>query len=133
MGTWSEAPFGNDTAADWSWELDEADSWDFVTTALKGYLAEDDPDEDTESVAIAAAETVAHGVGSPTQDDSYTESVSSFVKRVGSPPAETVAAAREALRKVVAAESPLAELWSDSGTLDRWLSAIERISTVLGS
>ncbi|MFT4280971.1 DUF4259 domain-containing protein [Microbacterium sp.] len=131
MGAWSEEPFGNDTAADWGWELDDAESWEFVTEVLRDFLAASDADEDTEAIVVAAAETVAHGLGSPTQDDSYTESVTAFVERVGAPPAETVALARDALRVVRGDGSASAELWAEADDLEAWRDALGRIDAAL--
>lgn len=131
MGAWSAEPFGNDMAGDWSWELDDANSWDAVAAVFDAYLSADDSDEETGWIIVAAAETVAHGLGRPTQDDEYTESVAAYVARVGSPPDELVIRARTALDKVSAEGSLLAELWADSDETDAWRSAIAAIERAL--
>jgi Domain of unknown function (DUF4259) len=64
MGTWGDGPF--DEAADWVWDLQEADGWSFVETALRG-LADVGHEEYLEApdgqVAWAAAAVVAATVG----------------------------------------------------------------------
>lgn len=132
MGTWSGEPFGNDAAADWAWELDDAESWDIVFEALQVVLDEDPAtlDADTAGVAIAAAEVVAHHLGRPTQSDAYTDNVSNFVGRAHERPADLVAVALRALDIATAAEGELAELWAEDDAGD-WHSANERLREAL--
>ncbi|TDL45759.1 DUF4259 domain-containing protein [Microbacterium oleivorans] len=130
MGTWSEEPFGNDTAADWAWELDEADSWDVVSDVLRDYLGEDETDSGLDEVAVAAAAVVAHGAGLALSEEEDTESVEGFLGRVGAPPASAVTAARAALDKV-GGESELAELWADADGLDDWRATLARLRDAL--
>ena len=106
MGTWSGQPFGSDSAGDWAFDLDDA------------------------VVAIAAAEVVAHGLGRPTQSDAYTESVGTFVQRVGRPDAALVAIALEALAASTSPESELSELWADEDSAE-WLDANEALKNAL--
>ena len=128
MGAWSAEPFGNDTAADWAWELDEAESWDIVLDALTEVLEKEPAtiDADVASVAIAAAEVVAHANKRPTQSDVYTEGVTAFVKRLPNPPAGIVPIALRALEIAASPEGELAGLWSDGGS-DEWSIAIARV------
>jgi len=130
MGTWSEEPFGNDTAADWAWELDEADSWDVVTDVLQEYLGDDKTDTGADEVAVAAAAVVAHGAGLALSEAEDTESVEGFLARVGAPPASAVTAARAALDKV-GGQSELAELWEDADELDEWRATLARVRDAL--
>jgi hypothetical protein len=61
MGTWGVNSFDNDNAADWVWELEEADDLSVVEEAIERVL--DCGDELVESpdaeVAIAAADVLA--------------------------------------------------------------------------
>lgn len=115
MGTWSGEPFGNDSAADFAWSLDGQKRWAVVREALRAASSSAEPiDAETAEIAIAAAEVVAHGLGRPTQSDSFTESVEGFAARARRPSPRL---AREAERAVVAAnaaEGELAELWADA-------------------
>jgi hypothetical protein len=119
MGAWSAEPFGNDDAADWAWELDDAQDWDIVREAFDAVADPEDGDEGAEAIAVAAAEVVAHGLGRPTQSDSYTESVTDFVARVGAPPDDLPSRAVEALNAVTTSGGALRELWEDDA---EWLS-----------
>ncbi len=130
MGTWSEEPFGNDTAADWAWELDEANSWDVVTDVLQGYLGDGEEDSDLDAIAVAAAAVVAHGSGLALSDQEDTESVEGFLGRVGAPPASAVTAARAALDKV-GGDSELAELWGETDEIDDWRATLIRLRDAL--
>lgn len=134
MGAWSAEPFGNDTAADWAWELDEAENWDLVLDALTVALEEEPAtiDADVASVAIAAAEVVAHANGRPTQSDVYTESVTAFVERLPNPPLGIVPVALTALGIATSPDGELADLWSDGGS-DEWAMAIARVRESLSA
>jgi hypothetical protein len=134
MGAWSAEPFGNDTAADWAWELDEAESWDLVLDALTAVLEEEPAtvDADVAMVAIAAAEVVANAAGKPTQSDVYTESVTGFVERLPNPPLGIVPVALTALEIAASPEGELAELWSDGGS-DEWAAVIARVRESLSA
>jgi hypothetical protein len=131
MGAWSGEPFGNDTAADWAWELDDAADWQPVRGALEEALRPDEYlDDDAASIAIAAAEVVAHGLGRATQNDSYTESVRAFVDRVETPPADLASVALAALAAATRPESGLAESWAEDPR--EWDAANEKVRDALG-
>lgn len=134
MGAWSGEPFGNDTAADWAWELDDASDWEVVLAALTEILDEEPAnlDADVASIAIAAAEVVAHQAGRPTQSDAYTESVTAFVRRAPKPPVEITAVALKALDIAASPEGELAELWADEGD-DEWVTATARVRQALSA
>ena len=134
MGAWSAEPFGNDTAADWAWELDDAESWDVVIDALTVLLDEEPAtiDADVAAVAIAAAEVVAHASGRPTQSDAYTESVTAFVERVPNPPFGIVPVALSALEIAASPEGELAELSTEEGA-DAWSAAVVRLRESLSA
>lgn len=131
MGTWSEEPFGNDTAADWAWELDGETDWHLIEDAFNDALGSTEPlDADVAAIAIAAAETVARGLGRATQDDAYTESIVAFVSRAGTPPEDLVRSAVAALSAASGSSSELTELWDESGT-EPWEAANARIMAAL--
>ncbi len=131
MGTWSAEPFGNDTAADFAWELDGQKRWSVVRGALRAALRGKDPlDADTACIAIAAAEVVAHGLGRPTQSDAYTESVEEFVRRARRPSGRLVTAAKRAVAAVSAPDSELADVWMDDHAQE-WHAANARLLTAL--
>jgi hypothetical protein len=130
MGAWSVEPFGNDGAADFADELDDAQDWMPVESALGAALSGDYLEVDEASCAVAAVEVVARALGRPTQDDSWTESVAEFVARVALPSGGLVSMARDALAAATGPESELTELWVESQP-DEWRSAIDRLRAAL--
>jgi hypothetical protein len=131
MGAWSGEPFGNDSAADWAWDLSKQTDWQPVRHALREAAnASKYIDADIASNAIAAAETVAHGLGRATQDDAYTESVTAFVARTPKPNDETVQLALAGLAAATGSNSELTDLWAESGETE-WAQANAQIKTAL--
>jgi hypothetical protein len=128
VGAWSEEPFGNDTATDWAHELSDQTTWEPVELILRAAAIYGEDDDDLATVAYAAAEVVAHGLGKPTQSDSYTVTVEAYVKRVGTPSQKLVTLASRALDKSTRPSSDLAELWEDD---EAWAAAVDRLSDVL--
>jgi len=128
MGAWSEEPFGNDTSADWAQELADQNTWEPVELILRAAAIYGEDDDDLATVAYAAAEVVAHGLGEPTQSDSYTLTVEAYVKRVGQPSPELISLAARALDKSTRPSSDLAELWEDD---EAWADAVEKLAEVL--
>lgn len=63
MGAWGEGVFENDTAGDWVDQFEESAPPSVVVTAITQVLDEDEPDADTCSVALAAAEVIAASRG----------------------------------------------------------------------
>lgn len=128
MGAWGSKPFENDSAADWAWELEDESTWSVVEGALRSALAEgDDLDGDTATIAVAAAEVVAHGVGRPTEVDGYTSEVAVFVARAGAPTPDLVLLAIEAVT-LAGGPGELAELWEDD---EGWRSSVTAIVEAL--
>lgn len=130
MGAWSAEPFGNDAAADWADELDPLTGWEAVRATLAAVVGVPDLDADAASCAIAAAETVAHGIGQPTQDDAYTEAVDGFVERAGRPDDELVALAIAGLAAATSPGSELTELWEEDDP-EEWRAANDALRDAL--
>jgi hypothetical protein len=131
MGAWSGEPFGNDIAADWAWDLEETRDWAIVLSALDEALAPDAPlDEHTATIALAAAEVVAHGLGRPTQDDAYTGEVTAFVSRAPAPSGDMVALALTAVGRAADPYGRLGRTWAECGN-DAWRESIERLANAL--
>lgn len=131
MGTWSCEPFGNDTACDWAYDLEEGPrDFSFVEATLKR-AADSEPsdlDADAADEAMAAAETVAKALGRGTRTDAYTERVDRWVAALTvRPDASLIATARQALERIVSPGSELRELWEDSDDFEEWLGIVERL------
>jgi Domain of unknown function (DUF4259) len=131
MGTWGAEPFSNDVAADWAWELDDANDWQIVREALSAVLApREELDEDFACVAIAAAEVVAMGLGRGTQDDAFTEGLKEFVVRASTPTPELVQLALDGLAAATGPNSGLTLLWAEVDPTE-WNQANARLETAL--
>ncbi len=117
MGAWSHEPFGNDTACDWAYELDDATDLATIESALDAILDEelDYIDASDAEEAIAAIEVIAKLLGQGTQTDSYTERVDEWVQQVKLlPNTELVQKAKDAIAIILSEKSELVELWEDN-------------------
>ncbi len=132
MGTWGTGPFDDDMASDWVWELQEADDWGVVMTALRG-AADVDAEGYLEApdgqIAWAAAAVVA-AADEPAV--TVPETVSGWLERhrEGRPP-EARPLASTALGRVLADQSELAELWQEAGDEEEWRGNVQRLSALL--
>src|SRR5688500_18550313 len=100
MGAWSHEPFGNDTAADWAYGLDDAKDFSYIEAALDRVLesADDTIDASDARTGVAAAEVLAKLLGKGTQADAFTESVDIWVANIHQlPPPALLDKARRAL------------------------------------
>ncbi|TCM60693.1 uncharacterized protein DUF4259 [Acinetobacter calcoaceticus] len=133
MGAWSHEPFGNDTACDWAYELEESQDFAVIEAAFDELLQADDEyvDADIGSIAHAAAEVLAKALGQGTQTDAYTEKVDQWLARINQqvPPA-LVQKAIKALNLLRAEESELNELWGETDEHDLWIENIEALKDV---
>jgi cobalamin biosynthesis protein CobT len=131
MGTWSGEPFGNDSAADWAWELDDSSDWEVVRGALEEVLDTGGAiDADDAIIAIAAAEVVARGLGRPSEQDADNESVDGFISRAPKPGNDLVDLALRSLEAASGPNSELTELWTDSDASE-WIDANSKLRTAL--
>ena len=134
MGTWSHEPFGNDTANDWAYELEDTEDLSHVEATLDKLLAVGDeyleaPDAEE---AIAAVEVLAKLLGRGTQSDAYTEKIDTWVKRVKSEPNSVLRnKAVLALERIESENSELLELWSDADEADQWRESLARLRKAL--
>jgi hypothetical protein len=133
MGAWGEGPFDNDGAADWAAEFDGADQRSgqrLIREALER-AAQAAPDDylevDEGQVAVAAAELVAFMVGSAGTRSPYNETAVEWINRT-QPVADpsTAELARTALRRVVGANSEVAELWEEAGPA--WRASVTELA-----
>lgn len=136
MGTWGTNYFENDAALDYMGDIEETDDPVdmiediFDETLQAGYL-----DADTGTAAIVAAAYVdrqLNGTRYSTSDDDPLEIDSYFERNPGVQLASFRQRAGEALRRVLAPESELLELWSENeADLSAWRQTIEALRTRL--
>ncbi len=134
MGAWGHGPFDNDTAADWSGDLEDAapaDRAGLVLQALQTAAeAEDYLDVDDGSNAIAAAAVVAAAApGGLPLEHTYGPDAAVVAGLEVRP--ELVALALVALHRVAAEDSEWRELWEESGELDQAREALAPIVEAL--
>jgi len=136
MGAWSHEPFGNDTACDWAYGLDEQRDFSLVAQAIQAVLdnGSDYLDSDLASEAIAAAEVLAKALGRGTQTDSYTEEVDAWVKSIAAKPSQDLLSkANGALTRIMGSDSELRELWEESDDFGSWESSIKALQSAVGA
>ena len=134
MGTWSHESFGNDTANDWAYELEDATDFAVIEAALQVALDEGDEylDADLAMEAIAAIEVIAKRLGKGTQSDVYTEKVDQWLETISEQPSDDVLSlAKRVLERIVADDSELKELWLESDEYELWLGNIQQLKDAL--
>ncbi|MFD9565094.1 DUF4259 domain-containing protein [Streptomyces sp. NPDC059994] len=133
MGTWDVGPFDNDTAADFSGDLDEAPEGEregIIRDALlriigtRDYLNQDIAVEAVAAAALVAAQcpggesiTTAYGPDLPPPQ------LSSELRELGV----------QALDRVVTDPSELMELWGDTDKDGSWRASLVQIRTALST
>jgi Domain of unknown function (DUF4259) len=130
MGCWGVNAFENDNAADWAFELSEAEDLSLVqdTLELVTDRSEDDEvvDADVACEALAACEVIARLKGNWGSQDAFSEPVDQWVTAHPSQPtANLVNLACSAIDSILGPESELAQLWDESGKPDEWKRAVQ--------
>jgi len=123
MGAWDTDPFGNDTACDWAYSLEESENLELIEETLARIEAAGDeyieaPDAEE---AIAAADTLARLKGNFYIKNNCTEAVDDWVAEQEHPvPQDLVDLAIHVIERVQNEPSELLELWEESGDFDAW-------------
>lgn len=130
MGAWGTDSFDNDTACDWSYDLEEADDLSLVRETLARVFEEGDEylDSDAACEALAACEVIARLKGNWGQRNAHTETVDEWVESHAiTPPADLVEQAVAAIGRILTPPSELLELWEESADGDAWHQAVEKL------
>lgn len=136
MGTWSHEPFGNDTASDWAYDLEEQEDFSLVAQAIQSVLdnGADYLDADLAMEAIAAAEVLAKALGRGTQTDAYTEKVDAWLASIkAKPSADLLSKAQIALTRIMGPDSELKELWEESDDFEDWVSSVKTLQSAVAA
>lgn len=136
MGTWSVDAFGNDDAADWAYELEDAEDLSPIEEALDAVLAAGDEylEAPTAAVALAAIEALSRLAGTAGEKSSYTEVVDRWVAGTDLvPPVELIDKAQAAIARILSEDSELADLWRESDEYDAWLASVNDLKGRVGS
>lgn len=127
MGAWAADTFGNDTACDWAYDLEEVDDLSLVSRAFEAVLKEDDEylDSDIACEGLAACEVIARLKGNWGLRDPYTETIDRWVEahRIR-PPDNLVQTAIAVIDRILAPPSELLELWEEADATE-WRAAVD--------
>ena len=136
MGTWSHEPFGNDTANNWAYKLENCSDFSVVEQAIRAVLDNEESYLDVALAvkAVAAAEVLAKTRGRGTQSDAYTQKVDAWLASIDAKPSDAIFAdAQQALVLVLGGDSELKQLWEGSADGAEWLSAMQDLQMALAA
>ena len=136
MGTWSHEPFGNDTAIDWAYELQNTQDFVLVEQAIQRVLdcGPEYLDADLAVEAVAATEIIAKALGRGTQSDAYTKEVDAWLKSISAVPTSTLRSnAHQAMSRILGSDSELKELWEESEDLESWQSSVRLLQSAMSA
>jgi hypothetical protein len=114
MGSWGMGHFENDTALDWSYELQESDNLNLLTSTIGKVLNQDYIDADDASMAVAALAILAHlkGNSSIEIDESSLEWVEKYQGKLEISD-DLLKQGLKALDAIMGNESELKDLWEE--------------------
>lgn len=127
MGAWSADAFGNDTACDWSYGLEEVEDLGLVREAFEAVLdIEDDYlESDLACEGLAACEVIARLKGNWGLRNPYSETTDKWVEmHPMRPPENLVQTALAVIDRILAPPSELLDLWEE-GDASEWRAAVD--------
>lgn len=133
MGAWDASPFGNDTACDWAYGLEDCDDLSYIEETLQTVLDTGDAYLDAQQgdEAIAAAEILAALRGKPSSPTAYTEDITAWISAQPlKPSAELIKKALAALDRIQSEPSELIELWEGNA---EWIASLASLRARLTS
>jgi hypothetical protein len=128
MGAWSSDPFGNDTAGDWKYGLDDVDDFTLIEKTIQKVLdfGDDYIEAPDAEEAIAAIDTIARLKGRFYIKNAYTESVDNWVaSHPLIPTTSLIEKANKALDRILSEPSEILELWGEGEDFEAWRNQIE--------
>lgn len=132
MGAWDTDAFGNDTACDWAYSLEDTGDLVLVESTIDKVLAtgSDYLEAPEAEEALAAAEVIARLKGNWGIRTVYTEPVDSWVERTQLKPSSDLARkAHAAIDRILNSPSELLELWEDSEEADAWKQSVSELKS----
>jgi len=132
MGKWGYKPFENDTAADFSGDLDEAPESERLELLRAGLSAVAQSDGHVDAgraeVAIAAAAVVARDLPGGEQFQSAVCGPTQSIPHVSS---DFVTLAARAVDRLLEGDNDLSDDWSGEVEGERWNGSLRRLGRVL--
>ena len=130
MGAWGTAPFDNDDASDWVYEL-EKNGIEAIESALTNAMVATDLEMPDDVDAIAAGEVIAAALGRPApglREDilSLASGLADHVSR------DHARRAQEAAERVLAS-SEVADLWAETDSNAEWRGLVDDLIRRLAS
>ncbi len=128
MGAWDTDPFGNDTACDWIYTLEQSEGLELIEETLEKVVSLEDeylesPDAEE---ALAAADAIARLKGHAYVKNSYTETLDEWVARQETEvPQDLVDLALQAIDRILTEPSELLELWEESEQFEAWKKQLD--------
>ena len=128
MGAWSHEPFGNDTAADWVYGLDDSEDLAYIENTLDAVEDEDELDASVAEEAIAAVDVLAKALGKGAPPDSYSDSAMQWIERVKPVIARDLREkAIRVLNRIMEDDSELRGLWEESDDYAAWQQSVDAL------
>ena len=130
MGTWDIGFFDNNMACDWENDITVNTDIKYIENTLKEACnnSEDELDIDIANRALAAADALARLLGSPGEENSYTENLELWVKSYKKEiPLELKKLALQAIDNVLSPESELKQYWKIRPENDDWLQLTQKL------
>jgi hypothetical protein len=128
MGAWGELAFDNDTAGDWSYELESVSDLSLIERAFAALEAVGAAylDSDVACEALAACEVLARLAGRHGYQNAHTEIADAWALAHASLeiPDALRARANAAIDRVLGEQSELGELWAE-GDGSTWRATVE--------
>lgn len=136
MGCWSADSFGNDDATDWLLELVDQQTLAPSETAIgivlrvgNDYLEAPDASE-----ALVAAEVIAAALGRPGVSAQKEETLMLWIEVAKPQPnPDLVAQSIQAIDRILAKDSELFELWSESDEFQDWINEVQDLRARLSA
>lgn len=128
MGAWGAGPFDNDDAGDFADTVAVRGGIAAIKSAFDQVFAADYVEAPLAWEAVAGADIIAMLAGRPGDKTDYPESIQAWAKKAAHTPSATqMEDARRALDRILAPQSELLELWTDSDELEAWKASLEDI------
>jgi len=125
MGAWSHEPFGNDTAADWAWGLDDSEDLAYIENTLDAVDDDDELDASVAQEAVAAVDVLAKALGKGTPPDAYSDSAVQWIERVKPVIGRDLREkAIRVLNRVMEDDSELRAMWEESDDYAAWQQSV---------